>query len=111
MADTIITPPTSPEALIDRIITTETAIKRLEDQKETLRDELERLCQAGEIDPSFSYNDWSFNRSEGRRSYDYPPTVKAAETTLKSLKRQAEADGTATLKPLTPFWTIKPPKS
>ena len=100
----------SPETLIERIIDTETAIKRLEEQKETLRDELEALCLAGEIDPSFTYNDWSFNRSEGRRSYDYPDTIKQAEANVKALKKSAEADGTATLRPLSPFWTIKAPK-
>jgi hypothetical protein len=100
----------SPETLIEKIIDTETAIKRLEEQKETLRDELEALCLAGEIDPSFSYNDWSFNRSEGRRSYDYPPAVKQAEADVKALKKASEADGTATLKPSSPFWTIKAPR-
>jgi hypothetical protein len=100
----------SPETLIERIIDTETAIKRLEEQKETLRDELEALCLAGEIDPSFTYNDWSFNRSEGRRSYDYPDTIKQAEADVKALKKASEADGTATLKPLSPSWTIKAPR-
>ena len=100
----------SPETLIEKIIDTETAIKRLEEQKETLRDELEALCLAGEIDPSFTYNDWSFIRSEGSRSYDYPDTIKQAEANVKALKKSAEADGTATLKPLSPFWTIKAPK-
>lgn len=100
----------SPETLIEKIIDTETAIKRLEEQKETLRDELEALCLAGEIDPSFTYNDWSFNRSEGRRSYDYPPVVKQAKADVKALEKASEADGTATLKPSSPFWTIKAPK-
>lgn len=105
MADTT----NSPEALIVRIIDTETAIRRLEDQKQALRDELERLCSIGEVDPVFSFEDWSFTRSEGRRSYDYPPAVKQAEASLRALKKSAEADGTATLKPLSPFWTITPP--
>lgn len=110
MADTIITPPTSPEALIDRIITTETAIKRLEDQKETLRDELERLCQAGEIDPSFKWNDWTFCRSDGKVSYKYSSVIENMEKQIKTLKEEAKANGVAIKKTGDPFWTIKPPK-
>lgn len=102
--------PQSPEALIERIIDTETAIKRLEDQKQALRDQLEAFCLAGEVDPSFTYDDWSFSRSEGRRSYDYPPAVKDAEANVKALKKASEADGSATLKPLSPFWTIRAPQ-
>lgn len=99
------------ETLLAKIIDTETAIKRLEIQRQELRDALEVRLQDGDLDPSFSWNDWSFSHSEGKRSYTYPPTITDLEATIKAEKAAAIADGTAIEKRGAPFWTIKPPAS
>lgn len=52
---------------------------------------------------------FTITRSAGRRSYDYTgvPSVQAAADALKAAQDTAVATGAATLKPLTPFWSVR----
>ena len=97
--------------LLDYLIELRTGLARLRALDERVLDRLSELVDAGELDPGgFSHADWSFAWSSGRRSWDYPEPVKAIEQQLKTAKKAAEADGTATATTGAPFWTIRPPK-
>ncbi len=95
--------------LLDQLTATKRQIAELQATYNGLLDRLTEAYQAGEVDPSFTHNDWSLTYSEGRRTWSYPPAVKQAEATLKAAKRLAEADGTAEPKVGAPFWTVRPP--
>ena len=83
---------------------------QIQDELTGALDQLNGLVEAGEIDATFSFDDWSFNWSAGRTSWDYPGEVKEIEAILKTSKKAAEANGTATAKTGAPFWTIRSPK-
>lgn len=95
--------------LLDQLTATKRQIAELQATYDGLLDQLTVAYQAGEVDPSFSHNDWSLTYSEGRRTYTYPPAVKALEDGLKAAKKLAEANGSATPKTGAPFWTVRPP--
>lgn len=99
----------SDDDLLLQIITNQQQAKHIKELGESLRDELCRRYDNGDIDNSFTFADWNFSYSEGRRTYDYPESVKNQEANLKAARRAAEADGTATPKIGAPFWTVKPP--
>ena len=103
--------PLSVDEILDQITATKLLAKGVEAHLATLQDRLTERLEAGEIDHAFSHNDWSFSYSLGKRTWSYPPAVKAAETSLKAAKKAAEADGTATATTGAPFWTVRPPKS
>jgi len=85
------------------------AAKIAEELTEAL-DQLTHLVDEAELDPAFKFNDWSFNCTS-RTSYAYPAEVLEIEGKLKSAKKTAEADGSATAKIGAPFWTIRAPKA
>ena len=95
--------------LLNQLTATKRQIAELQATYDGLLDQLTAAYEAGEVDPSFNYNDWSLTYSEGRRTYTYPPAVKALEDGLKAAKRLAEANGSATAKTGAPFWTVCPP--
>lgn len=99
----------STEELLDRITATKRQLADLQATYDGLLDQLTAAYQAGEVDPSFTHDDWSLTFSEGRRTWSYPPAVKALETNLKAAKRLAEADGSAQAKLGAPFWSVRPP--
>ena len=66
---------------------------------------------SGQLDPSFSHNDWAFAHSPGRLSYDFPPVVQQIEQQLKAAKDSSIQQGNATEKRGKPFWTIRAPKT
>jgi len=96
--------------LLASIEATKRRIAELSSLLDAYLDDLTRRADAGEIDPQFSHDDWSFNLSPGRRSWDYPAAVLTMEQQLKTYKKASEADGTATEKRGAPFWTIKGPQ-
>jgi hypothetical protein len=97
--------------LLDYLIELRTGLARLKALDERVLDRLSELVDAGELDPGgFSHADWSFTWSAGRRSWAYPEPVQTMEQQLKSAKKAAEADGTATATTGAPFWTIRAPK-
>ena len=103
------------EADLDDLLDAVTAIKaqqkELEQQLEPLLDSLGEAMAAGQLDPSFSHNDWAFAHSTGRLSYEFPPLVQQIEQQLKASKEAAIQQGSATEKRGKPFWTIRPPKT
>ena len=100
------------DQVLDHLIEVRQALAKLKATDEALLGRLDELAQAGEVDQGgFSYNDWSFSWSVGRRSWSYPPGVKALEAQTKAAKKAAEADGSATAVAGAPYWTIRAPQS
>ena len=99
------------DALLDAVTAIKVQQKQLEQQLEPLLDSLGEAMAAGQLDPSFSHNDWAFAHSRGRLSYDFPAAVQQIEQQLKAAKESAIQQGSATEKRGKPFWTIRPPKA
>jgi len=97
--------------LLDAVTAIKAQQKQLEQQLEPLLVALNAAMAAGQLDPSFSYNDWAFCHSPGRLSYAYPAEVQQIEQQLKVAKDSAIQQGSATEKRGKPFWTIRPPKA
>jgi len=103
--------PDAIDALLDAITALKAQQKRLEQQLEPLLEALSEAMAAGQLDPSFSHNDWAFAHSSGRLSYEFPVAVQQIEQQLKASKESAIQQGSATEKRGKPFWTIRPPKT
>ena len=99
------------DALLDAITALKAQQKQLEQQLEPLLEALSEAMAAGQLDPSFSHNDWAFSHSPGRLSYEFPVAVRQIEQRLKAAKEAAIQQGSATEKRGKPFWSIRPPKA
>ena len=99
------------DALLDAVTAIKVQQKQLEQQLEPLLDSLGEAMAAGQLDPSFSHNDWAFSHSPGRLTYDFPAAVQQIEKQLKAAKDSAIQQGSATEKRGKPFWTIRAPKA
>ena len=99
------------DALLDAITALKAQQKQLEQQLEPLLESLGEAMAAGQLDPSFSHNDWAFTHSPGRLNYAFPAAVQQIEQQLKAAKEAAIQQGSATEKRGKPFWTIRPPKA
>ncbi len=99
------------DALLDAVTAIKAQQKQLEQQLEPLLEALNEAMAAGQLDPSFSHNDWAFCHSLGRLSYEFPAAVQQIEQQLKAAKENAIQQGSATEKRGKPFWTIRPPKA
>ena len=99
------------DALLDAITALKAQQKQLEQQLEPLLEALSEAMATGQLDPSFSHNDWAFSHSFGRLSYEFPATVQQIEQQLRAAKEAAIQQGGATEKRGKPFWTIRPPKA
>ena len=99
------------DALLDAVTAIKARQKQLEQQLEPLLEALNTAMATGELDPSFSHNDWAFCHSPGRLTYDFPAAVQQIEKQLKAAKEAAIQQGSATEKRGNPFWTIRPPKT
>jgi hypothetical protein len=99
------------DALLDAVTAIKAQQKELEQQLEPLLEALNAAMASGQLDPSFSHNDWAFSHSPGRLSYEFPATVQQIEQQLKAAKEAAIQQGSATEKRGKPFWTIRPPKA
>ncbi len=98
------------DALLNAVTAIKVQQKELEHQLEPLLEALNTAMATGQLDPSFSHNDWSFCHSPGRLSYAFPAAVQQIEQQLKTAKESAIQQGSATEKRGKPFWTIRPPK-
>jgi len=99
------------DALLDAITALKAQQKQLEQQLEPLLEALNTAMATGQLDPSFTHNDWAFCHSPGRLSYAFPAAVQQIEQQLKVAKESAIQQGSATEKRGKPFWTIRPPKA
>ena len=97
--------------LLDAVTAIKAQQKELDQQLEPLLEALNTAMASGQLDPSFSHNDWAFAHSTGRLSYEFPPVVQQIEQQLKAAKESAIQQGSATEKRGKPFWTIRPPKA
>ena len=97
--------------LLDAVTAIKAQQKELDQQLEPLLEALNTAMASGQLDPSFSHNDWAFAHSTGRLSYEFPPVVQQIEQQLKAAKEAAIQQGSATEKRGKPFWTIRPPKT
>lgn len=96
--------------LLASIEATKRRIAELGNILEAYIDDLSRRADAGDLDPTFSHNDWSYTLSPGKRSWDYPARVRELQTKAKAAERAAQADGTATERRGAPYWTIRGPQ-
>jgi len=103
--------PSDLDALLDRITQLKAAQKAIESELTPLVDQLHAAFDDGELDASFSHNDFSFCWSPGRLSYAYPETLRLQEQSLKQAQKSAVESGTATIQHGNPFWTIKAPRA
>lgn len=99
------------DALLDRITQLKAAQKAIESELTPLLDQLHAAFDGGELDASFSHNDFSFCWSPGRLSYAYPETLRLQEQSLKQAQKSTIESGTATVQHGNPFWTIKAPRA
>ena len=97
--------------LLDAVTAIKAQQKELEQQLEPLLEALNTAMASGQLDPSFSHNDWAFAHSTGRLSYEFPPVVQQIEQQLKASKEAAIQQGSASEKRGKPFWTIRSPKT
>lgn len=99
------------DQVLDRLVHVRQTLAALKAHDEVLLDRLDRLAAAGDIDQGeFTHNDFTFSWSAGRRSWVYPAAVQGLEAQLKTAKKAAEADGSATATTGASFWTIKSPR-
>jgi hypothetical protein len=107
MPSTLIPPqPTDIDQLLGWITTVKAQIKLLESQLESALDTITDAMQAGDIDPSFTYEDWSFAFHNGRLSTTYSDSAKAA---IKGIQEADISSGRAIQRQGAGFWTIKAP--
>ena len=99
------------DALLDAVTAIKAQQKELEQQLDPLLEALNSAMATGQLDPSFSHNDWAFSHSLGRLSYAFPAAVQQIEQQLKAAKETAIQQGSASEKRGKPFWTIRPPKT
>jgi hypothetical protein len=99
------------DALLDDVTAIKAQQKELEQQLEPLLEALNSAMATGQLDPSFSHNDWAFSHSPGRLTYDFPAAVLQIEKQLKAAKEAAIQQGSAKEKRGNAFWTIRPPKT
>ncbi len=116
MADLLLAPaPPASAADLDALLDAVTAIKaqqkELEQQLDPLLEAISEAMATGQLDPSFSHNDWAFCHSPGRLSYAFPAAVQQIEQQLNAAKEAAIQQGSVTEKRGKPFWTIRPPKA
>lgn len=93
-------------ALLDRVVLLKSRIKLLEAELQGALDSLSELVQAGDIDPSFSHEDWAFSYNSGRTTTVYSQQAKAS---IKAIQEADIAAGLSTAKIGAAFWTIKAP--
>ncbi len=111
MSDDIDYSTLSVDETLDRITANRLAIANLNAIDDALLDRLDHLLADGQIDPGgFTHHDWSFSYCPGRRSFAYPPEVRALEAQLKAAKIAAEASGSAIESRSASFWFIKQPR-
>lgn len=96
--------------LLANIEATKRRIAELSGLLDAYLDDLTRRADAGDLDPTFSHNDWSFSLSPGRRTWDYPSRVRDLQAQANAAKKAAEADGSAVAKIGAPFWSIRGPQ-
>ena len=107
MAD--LTQTLEPEQLLESIVALKAQAKAIDEQLTAALAQLTHLVDECEIDQAFKFNDWAFSCTS-RTSYEYPQAVREIEGILKTARKASEADGSATAKVGTPFWTIRSPK-
>jgi hypothetical protein len=98
------------QGLLDRLIVLKTAITNLETEQAALLAQLNEAYDMGLVSDKISRAGWSFSWSPGRKSYDYPEDVVAIEASLQAAKQAAVATKRATLRPSTPYWSIRGPR-
>jgi hypothetical protein len=103
--------PSRIDATIESLIDVQRDIANLEDLKAKLLAEITDAHDLGLIaDKITTHDGWTISHSPGRKLYDYPDDVTALETSLKAAKEAAVATRRATLKPSTPYWSVRAPK-
>lgn len=100
------TQPQDLDQTLERITAIKAQIKLLESQLESALDTITDAMQAGDLDPSFTHEDWSFSFHNGRLTTTYSAEAKAA---IKGIQEADITAGRACQKQGAGFWTIKAP--
>jgi hypothetical protein len=96
------------DELLSQSVTVKRQTKHLEELYKVLCDEMTLRVEAGTLDPGgFSHNDVSFAYSEGKRTWDWPKTIKSMQEDVENAKLRAIADGSAIAQYGAPFWTLR----
>lgn len=98
--------PTDLSQTLAWITTVKAQIKLLESQLESALDTITDAMQAGDLDPAFTHDDWSFSYHSGRISTTYSTQAKAA---IKGIQEADITSGQAVQRQGAGFWTIKAP--
>lgn len=99
------------DAVIESLIDVQRDIANLEGLKSKLLAELTDAHDLGLIaDKITTHDGWTISHSPGRKLYDYPDDVLALKASLKAAEEAAVATQRATLRPSTPFWSVRAPK-
>ena len=97
------------EQLLEWIVGLKAEAKAIDELLTAALAQLTHLVDECEIDQCFRYDNWAFSCTS-RTSYEYPQAVREIEGILKTARKASEADGSATPKVGTPFWTIRGPR-
>lgn len=92
--------------LLTRVQTLKARQKQLEADLADAMASLTGALDAGVINESFAFNDWSFSYSSGRITTAYSTEAKAA---IKRIQESDVVAGNAVQKRGIGFWTVKPP--
>lgn len=98
--------PQNLDQLLARITNIKANIARLQSELESDLDAITNAMQDGDLDPSFTHDDWSFSYHNGRLSTTYSDQAKAA---IKGIQEADIASGRAIQRQGAGFWTIKAP--
>ena len=101
--------PTSPEAceLLSELLIIKSNIALLKDREATLLDDLSSLYELGKIPDKFEHAGHAVYLNAGRKAYEYPGDIIELEAALMEAKAIAVAAERATLKPSSPYWTVR----
>ena len=81
------------DALLDAVTAIKAQQKELDQQLEPLLEALNTAMASGQLDPSFSHNDWAFAHSPGRLSYEFPPVGAADRAAAQGRQGSGDSAG------------------
>ena len=100
---------TSPEAceLLGELIIIKSNLALLKEREAALLDDLFGLYELGKVADKFEHAGHSVYLNPGRKTYEYPGDIIELEAALMEAKAIAVAAERATLKPSSPYWTVR----
>lgn len=97
--------------ICEEIMKADAAMKQWEARKDHFRAQLIALNDAGLAPRSFQYGGKTWSRTDGKKTWSYPPDVRQMEATLKSAKTICQHNGTATFVMGDPYYGARETKA